>query len=48
MVKMMNDDVITQFVSATSKSNMLGTLPWLPLLVPCPLLESFETVMQMG
>jgi len=48
MVKMMNDDVITQLVSATSKSNMLGILPWLPLLAPGSLLESFVTVVQMG
>jgi hypothetical protein len=48
MVKMMNDDVITQLVSPTSKSNMLGILPWLLLLAPGPLLESFEKVLQMG
>jgi len=48
MVKMMNDDVITQLVSATSKSNMLGILPWLLLLTSGPLLESFVTVVQMG
>jgi len=48
MVKMMNDDVITQLVSATSKSNILGVLPWLLLLAPGPLLESFVTAVQMG
>jgi hypothetical protein len=48
MVKMMNDDVITQLVSATSKSNMPGILPWLLLLAPGPLLDSFETAVQMG
>jgi hypothetical protein len=48
MVKMMNDDVTTQFVSATSKSKMLGILPWLLLLAFGSLLETFETVVQMG
>jgi hypothetical protein len=48
MVKMMNDDVITQLVSATSKSKMVGILSWLLLLAPGPLLDSFETVVQIG
>jgi len=48
MVKMMNDDVITQLVSPTSKLNMLGILPWLLLLASGSLLESFEAVVQMG
>jgi hypothetical protein len=48
MVKMMNDDVITQLVSPTSKSNMLGTLLSLLLAALGPLLESLPTPEQMG
>jgi hypothetical protein len=48
MVKMMNDDVITQLVSPTSKSNMPGTLPSLLLLAAGPLLEPFARLLQMG
>jgi hypothetical protein len=47
MVKMMKDEVITQLVSLTSKSNMLGTFPSLALVALGPV-ESLPTTAQMG
>jgi hypothetical protein len=48
MVKMMNDDVMTQLVSPTSKSKMLGILSSLVLVALGPLLELFARMEQMG
>jgi hypothetical protein len=48
MVKMMNEDVITQLVSPTSKSKMLGMLLLVVLVAPLSLLVPFAITEQKG